>query len=220
MMRRALIVLSVLGVALFLALGVWQVERLRWKTALIAEVTHRLWQAPVAATPEGGPEYSRLKVWGRYGAADIKVKAVTALGAGYWVMTPLTTAQGWKVWINRGFVAEGVSPLPPPAHQEIVGLLRLTQAGGGFLRANDPVAGRWFSRDTGAMSAAEGITTVPWFLDAEAGEAAPLPGQPIPGQTVVAFPNHHLQYALTWFALALLLSGAAWWNLGRDPKSA
>lgn len=63
------------------------------------------------------------------------------------------------------------------------------------------------------MSASLGIETVPWFLDATTG----LPGGPTPGLTVVSFRNHHLQYALTWFAMALLLAGAAWYNL-RAPR--
>ena len=68
-----------------------------------------------------------------------------------------------------------------------------------FLRANDPGAGRWYSRDTQAIAATLGLPQVaPYFIDADrAGE-----GQPIGGLTVIAFRNHHLSYALTWFAMA------------------
>ena len=213
-MRRLLVALSFLGVAVFLALGVWQVQRLGWKTALIAQVTARLAEPAVAASPEGAAEYTPVTVSGRYDPRQILVKAVTEKGAGFWVMTPLTTDQGWSVFVNRGFIAEGVAPPAPPETAEVTGLVRQTQPGGGFLRANNPAAGRWFSRDTAAMGAALGITPVPWFLDAQTGGPVPLPGL-----TVVSFPNHHLQYALTWFAMALLLAGAAWWNLGRETKS-
>lgn len=89
--------------ALFLALGVWQVQRLGWKTALIADVTARVAAAPVAAGPEGAAEYTRLAVAGAYDGRQIKVKAVTDKGPGFWVMAPLTTEAGWTVWINRGF---------------------------------------------------------------------------------------------------------------------
>ena len=208
-MRRALVVLSVLGVALFLALGVWQVQRLAWKTALIAEVDMRLAAAAVPATSEGAPEYTRLTVQGRYLARQILVKAVTEQGPGAWVMTPMTTEGGWTLWVNRGFVPEGEAAPPPPPEAEVTGLSRDSQPGGGFLRENAPSADRWFSRDVGAMSAASGIQTVGWFLDAESG--GPLP---VPGLTVVEFRNSHLIYAATWFALALLLAGGAWWNLG------
>ncbi|NBZ87746.1 SURF1 family protein [Stagnihabitans tardus] len=208
-MRRFLVVLSVLGVALFLALGVWQVQRLAWKTALIAEVDMRLASAAVPATEAGAPEYTRLTVKGRYLARQILVKAVTEEGQGDWVMTPLTTDQGWTLWVNRGFLPDGETLPPPPAQAEVTGLARDSQPGGGFLRANDPTADRWFSRDVAAMSAASGVQAVGWFLDAETG--GPLP---VPGLTVVEFRNSHLIYAVTWFALALLLAGGAWWNLG------
>lgn len=208
-MRRALILMSVLGVALFLALGVWQVQRLGWKVQLIAAVEARLAAAPIAPA-EGLPEYTRVTVTGRYDGPDLLVKAVTEQGPGFWVMTPFQT-EGLSLWINRGFVPEGVTP-PAPSETQVTGLVRATQPGGGFLRKNDPP--RWFSRDLAAMDAATGRRTADWFLDAQTG--GPLP---VPGLTVVAFPNHHLQYALTWFAMAALLAGAAWWNLGRRPHA-
>jgi surfeit locus 1 family protein len=87
----------------------------------------------------------------------------------------------------------------------VTGLLRLTEPKGGFLRANDPAADRWYSRDVEAMAAARGLTdTAPYFIDAD---ATPNPGGlPVGGLTVVAFRNSHLVYALTWFALALMLA--------------
>jgi surfeit locus 1 family protein len=211
MMRVYLILTAALGVTLFLALGAWQVQRLAWKTALIAEVTALVARDPVPATQAGAAEYTPVTVEGRYDPRQVLVKAVTEQGAGSWVMTPLV-AGDWTVWVNRGFVPEGVTPPAPPEQARVTGLVRLSQPGGGFLRANDPAAGRWFSRDTAALGAALDIPTVPWFLDAQSG--GPLP---VPGLTVVSFRNHHLVYALTWFALAALLAGAAWWNLGRRP---
>lgn len=99
----------------------------------------------------------------------------------------------------------------------MTGLLRITQPGGGFLRANDPQAGRWFSRDVAAMSAAQGVTqAAPYFIDADAqGAAASLP---VGGLTVISFRNSHLSYALTWFAMALGLTLGAWYALYRAPR--
>ncbi len=76
------------------------------------------------------------------------------------------------------------------------------------MHANDAGADRWYSRDVGAIAAARGLaTTAPYFLDAD---ATPIPGGfPVGGLTVLDLPNNHLVYALTWFALALLLAFTA-----------
>lgn len=196
--------------AVLTGLGVWQVQRLAWKTDLIARVEARVSADPVAAPgpdawpalTETGDEYRRVQVSGRYlRDRDTLVQAVTARGAGFWVMTPLDTDAGWTVLVNRGFVPadrRDDRPLPDGA-VAVSGLLRLTQPGGAFLRGNDPAADRWFSRDTTAIATARGLdAAAPYFIDADHGGD----GQPIGGLTVISFPNNHLQYALTWFAMA------------------
>nr|WP_278250415.1 SURF1 family protein [Paracoccus fontiphilus] len=193
-----------------MALGVWQVQRLGWKTDLIARVDARVAADPV---PAPGPadwagltadnaEYRRVTVTGEYApGGDVLVQAVTERGPGFWVMTPLETRQGWHLLVNRGFVAtdrRDDRPLPA-GPQTVTGLLRLSQPGGAFLRANDPAAGRWYSRDTQAIATTLALPEVaPYFIDADrTGE-----GQPTGGLTVIAFRNNHLSYALTWFAMA------------------
>jgi surfeit locus 1 family protein len=139
---------------------------------------------------------------------------VTTEGPGFWVITPLSTDQGFDVLVNRGFVsAERRAPGARLAAQAegpvtVVGLLRLTEPHGGFLRANAPAENRWYSRDVAAIGQARGLTNLaPYFVDAD---ATPNPGGwPIGGLTVVKFPNSHLVYMLTWFGLALLTGGAA-----------
>ena len=89
----------------------------------------------------------------------------------------------------------------------MTGLLRITEPGGGFLRRNDPAAGRWYSRDVAAIAAARGLADVaPYFVDADA--SSDVPGGPRGGLTIVSFTNHHLIYALTWFVLAIMAAGA------------
>lgn len=210
-----------------MALGVWQVQRLAWKTDLIARVEARLAEPPA---PAPGPsewagmdardaEYRRIAVTGTYRAdSDTLVKAVTERGPGFWVMTPMQTAQGWTVLVNRGFVADAARddrPLPG-GEVTVTGLLRMSQPGGAFLRGNDPGAGRWYSRDTAAIAAAQGLGPVaPWFLDADAqGDGA----QPIGGLTVIRFRNSHLGYALTWFSLAALWAGWLFWAWRRGRR--
>ncbi|MBR0554308.1 SURF1 family protein [Ciceribacter sp. L1K23] len=215
--RRRWILLGpgLLAVMVLLGLGVWQVQRLQWKTALIERVETGLAAAPV---PAPGPaewsrlsfdtaEYRRISASGRFlPADDIFVKAVTVRGTGFWVMSLFETDEGWRLFINRGFIPDSFSPdklSRPHGLVEVSGLLRLTQPDGAFLRSNDPDGGRWFSRDTVAMARSLGFPEVaPYFLDADAGGENP----PIGGLTVVSFPNNHLGYAITWFGLAAVLT--------------
>jgi surfeit locus 1 family protein len=200
--------------AALVALGIWQLQRRAWKHALIAQVDARVHAAPVAAPgPQAWPSidarqaYLRVSIDGPFlSGRDTLVQAVTELGPGWWVITPLRSDRGFVVLINRGFVPARPASAPPSGSAHIVGLLRLTEPNGGFLRSNDPHADRWFSRDVAAIAAARGLGSVaPYFIDAD---AAPDPNaSPVGGLTVVDFADNHLQYALTWFALAALLAG-------------
>ncbi|WP_321163203.1 SURF1 family protein, partial [Sphingomonas sp. Leaf412] len=85
----------------------------------------------------------------------------------------------------------------------VTGLLRISEPKGGFLRDNDPAAERWYSRDTAAIAARRGVGRVaPYFIDADRSGR----GWPRGGMTVVRFPDNHLVYAVTWFALAGLVA--------------
>jgi surfeit locus 1 family protein len=221
--RRGVAVAAALAaVAVLLALGIWQVERRAWKHALVAQVERRLAAAPVTApgpaawrTIDAGDAYTRVRADGRYRArADVLVQAVTALGGGYWVVTPFDTAAGWTVLVNRGFVpAAERARIAPPSARFVTGLLRVSEPGGAFLRSNDPAAGRWYSRDVAAIARAGGLgDAAPYFIDADAAGA----GWPRGGMTVVRFADNHLVYALTWFALAALVAILAWRALRRE----
>jgi surfeit locus 1 family protein len=229
MMRRALAALALLlAIAGFAALGVWQLERLAWKRDLIARVDARLAAAPVAAPgpaawPALGPDaaYTRVEAGGRFRHdRETAVRAVTELGSGYWILTPLETP-AFTVLVNRGFVPpDRRDPASRPEGQvagevTVSGLLRRTEPGGGFLQRNDPAAGRWYSRDVAAIAAAAGLAppVAPYFIDA--GPAPNPGGLPRGGLTVVRFRNAHLGYALTWFALAAGLAFLTWRALRR-----
>lgn len=217
------------GVVLFAALGAWQMQRLAWKKDLIARVEARVHAAPVpapdaaawAASTPVAEEYRRVVLRGEWlPGADARVQAVTEAGAGRWLLRPLRRDDGSVVLVNLGYVPEDwTAPAPVPGPAEVVGLLRLSEPGGGFLRHNVPEAGRWYSRDVQAIAARHGLAdAAPWFVDADAASAGQA-GTPWPrgGLTVVRFRDNHLGYALTWFALALLVAGGAW-RFGLEEK--
>jgi surfeit locus 1 family protein len=222
--RTAFLVgLCVAFTVLFSALGLWQVQRRTWKLELIAQVERRIHATPTAAPgpaawtnlSQASDAYRRVRLTGVYDhGRETLVQAVTDLGPGFWVMTPLRADNGVTVLVNRGFTPTARKrPETRSAGQvqvpvTVVGLLRLSEPRGGFLRRNQPGEGRWYSRDVAAIAQAKGLSGVaPYFVDAD---ATPNPGGwPRGGLTVVRFPNSHLIYALTWFGLALLTGGAA-----------
>lgn len=210
---------------------------MHWKHALIARVEARLHAAPVplpadarfASAPSHGLDYLRVTVSGRYMApATALVRAATDLGTGYWAMVPMRLDDGRTVWVNRGFVPAGTASAQaratvPEGQVEIWGLLRSSEPGGSFLQRNRPEEDRWYSRDVAAMSSAKGLgRTVAAFVDAQR-ESAPKPERgvvPVAGLTVVHFPDNHLQYAFTWFAMAMMsVVGLALAWRGSEAKS-
>jgi surfeit locus 1 family protein len=244
---------AIVALAVFaglMALGTWQVERRTWKLALIERVERQLRAAPIdppAAIDPKHDEYRRVRLTGTFrDDRETLVQASTELGGGFWVLTPLRLADGRQVLVNRGFVpperrdrtarGERVSTSGERGAVTLVGLLRLSEPGGGFMRRNDPAADRWHSRDVAAIAQARGLGDVlPYFVDAEATSAERAQPQlmadadriwPAAGLTVIRFNNHHLVYALTWYGLALMVAVAAgyvgrgWWRERRGSGGA
>ncbi|WP_431323892.1 SURF1 family protein [Rhizobium sp. YTU87027] len=213
--------LMVVLIAALVSLGVWQVERLSWKEDLIARVDQRVHQVPVPAparaewgqVTRGADEYRHVTAEGiLQNDKETLIYASTTLGAGYWVIAPLKLADGTSILINRGFVpTDRRDPATRSKGQiatpvKITGLLRITEPKGTLIRSNDPADDRWYSRDVAAIADRRHVADVaPYFVDAD---ATPNPGGlPVGGLTQIAFPNNHLVYAMTWFALAIMAAG-------------
>ena len=246
--RAALITLAACAMLVFIglgALGTWQLFRLQWKLDLIDRVEHRVHAPPAQApSPAQWPlvraatdEYRHVRLSGTFlYDKTTPVQATTELGFGYWLLTPLRVEDGSLVLINRGFVsadrlALALATLPNDTTGDqsrtvtsvtVTGLLRMPEPGGAFLRHNDPAGNRWYSRDVQAIAAAQGLPQVaPYFVDADASPPSTTPaapGEPIGGLTVVSFHNNHLAYALTWYALALMVAGAAFWAVREEKR--
>lgn len=192
-------------------------------------------QATATATHEPGSdlEYTRVIARGRL-LHDLErhVYWPASGGPGWLVHTPLLLEGGRLVLlVNRGWVpdalknAERRSEGRVPGIAEVVGLIRRPEAPGLFTPANTPERNIWFSRDIAAMLACNtaetnnagctalargGTTGGPaqlWFLVDQEAEPAPPGGWPRGGTTNLTMPNRHLEYALTWFALAATLIG-------------
>jgi len=204
------------ALALTLALGTWQVERLAWKRALISTIESRLAAEPVALPGhdiDGAAwEYRRVTLVGRFRHdQEIHLLAHSGRGnLGYQIITPLQRPDGGFVLVSRGWVpSANKDPATRPAGQlagdvAVHGLVRKPWRQGWFVPDNDPGANQWFHGDIDSMLRHIGVAGPRIFVDAD---ARPNPGGlPIGGQTRLNIPNNHLQYAVSWYGAALALS--------------
>jgi surfeit locus 1 family protein len=213
--------LALAALAVLIGLGVWQLERLHWKEGLIAEIEARsrgvpvtLAQALAIARQGHDPNYYRVRVEGRFHHDKERYLFAQSLSdgtPGWHVITPLETAGGDMVLIDRGFVSDALKDPSSRASGQVedaitvTGIVRSPEIQGNFVPDNEPEANRWFWRDLGAMARSmfpEGtVELAPFYLDAEKSDVPG--GWPEGGQTRLEVPNNHLQYAITWFLLAL-----------------
>lgn len=213
-----LTVFVVLGVIVLLGLGTWQVQRLFWKQALIDTVTAQMAEPVVALPARIGDtvpwQYRRVSVRGTFlHDREIHLIAHDSHGRlGYDIVTPLVRENGGgTVLVNRGWVPTDNKDAATRRKGQVSGavtvngLVRLPWPQGWFVPDNDPNANVWFWGDAAGMAAAAGVEAPALFVDAD--DTANPGGLPIGGQTRVTFRNDHLQYALTWFALAICLAG-------------
>jgi surfeit locus 1 family protein len=216
-------IFTIPALIVLVGLGVWQLERLQWKEALIAERAERTTAEPVALPAAGAalsPEqlaeldYRHATATGEFlHDHELYLAARTNAGAvGFQVVTPMRLAGGGVVLVNRGWVPDTLKEPATRAAGQIAGLVTIdgamrAPAGQHWLQPdNEPSKNIWFWADLPAMATAAGVgeNLVPVFL--EAGPAANPGGYPLGGQTRVTLPNDHLQYAITWFSLAIALA--------------
>ncbi len=215
--------LVLLSLAILVALGTWQVNRLQWKEALIARIDARMQAAPVSLgeaektfAETGDVDYMPVTLSGRFEHGGEQHFFATHQGAsGYYLYTPLRLADGRAVFVNRGFVPYDRKDAATRPEGQVAGEVTITGMARNPLPEkpssvyeNDPVKNIYYWKDREAMAKAVGLDPallLPFFLDA--GDAPNPGGWPVGGVTLVSLPNNHLQYAVTWYGLALALAG-------------
>ncbi len=208
--------ISVPALVLLLGLGTWQVQRLYWKTALIDRLESRMaapaMDLPATLSDPDAAEFRRGRVAGRFlHAREMYLLGTSPRGnAGFYVVTPLLRAEAPPVLVNRGWVPpERKHPArrqagQPPGQVVVEGIVRKAQTPGWFTPDNEPDKNLWFTIDPAAMGRAAGLDRVaPVYLQAQAVEAPR--GAPLGLPSELKLRNQHLQYAITWYALALAL---------------
>ncbi len=198
-------------------LGVWQLERLQWKRALIAEMGRNMARAPVsleAALALGNEraQYRRVALAGRYDySREVYVFATGENGAPvYHVLTPLVDDAGRTMLVDRGVVPPSLrAPRSRPGSEprgrvEVEGIWRTPDPPGTFTPKPDLAHRTWFARDLRGIAGTEHLRLAAPALVEISGPARDG-AWPRPGETRVTLPNDHLQYAITWFLLAAAL---------------
>jgi surfeit locus 1 family protein len=238
--RRRSVVLPALFtlvvVAGLVALGSWQIERKAWKEALIATLVERLAAAPAPLPPraqwprlpQADDEFRRVVFAAAFPPGE-EARVYTSgsafrpdvSGPGYWIFAPARLPDGGVVVVDRGFLPEGTQlPVVSSEPVELTGVLRWPEAPGLFTPKEEPARNLWFARDHRAVAAAKGWGEVaPFYVDLES--PPPPGGLPRPGPLTVNLRNEHLQYAITWFGLALVVTaGFAFWLHSRRQEAA
>lgn len=209
------------AVVLMLALGVWQLQRLAWKTELIdafeARVAAEPADPPAALTSDDMPEwrFRRITAEGRFlHDKEIQITGKPYKGtAGFHVITPFVTDAGLTVFVNRGWVPEEqrrpedrpTSLVPPPA--TIDGVVQQAGVKGYFVPENEPQNDVWFTVRPQKMAEhldLEGPIATGYYID-QLGEEPRPTALPFGAERSITVRNEHLQYAITWFLLAITL---------------
>jgi surfeit locus 1 family protein len=210
---------------LFAALGYWQMERKAWKEELIAASNLRANAAPIAAPAATtwaemdveAIDYQPVTLTGRF-IDDGQVRVFISLpkkanrysGPGYWIMTPFELADGGLVYVNRGFVPQEIAftdefAAAPTDEVTLTGILRRPERAGGATLEPD------LAKNVDWVINPERFTDVlypqlenvaPFYVVWQPENGVDLPQAALAQD--VEFTNRHLEYAITWFALALL----------------
>lgn len=194
------------GAAVLVALGVWQLDRLAQKQALIARIEAQIAAAPgpLPAMPDAAADrYLPVVVEGRFGDGEILVlSGRQGVGAGYRVIAPFETTEGRRILVDRGFLPEAEKAAPRPGGEaRIRGNLDWPRETDRFTPEPDRARGLWFARDVSAMAEALGTEPVLLVLRETSQTGLPLTPQPVDSAAIA---NNHLGYAVTWFALAFV----------------
>ncbi|MFN4156006.1 MAG: SURF1 family protein [Paracoccaceae bacterium] len=216
MTRRMIIPLlfGLIGAAVLAGLGLWQLDRLAWKEAALADIAARIVADPVALPANPDPEANRylpVTATGRFTGESLDVLVSRKeIGAGVRVIGVFET-EGRRVLVDRGFVADGarVSPRGPDA-EVVTGNLHWPDEVDSFTPKPDPKTGLWFARDVPAMAAQ--LATEPLLIVARAPTAPGIEPMPVDTSNI---PNNHLGYAVQWFGLAAVWLGMTAYLLWR-----
>jgi surfeit locus 1 family protein len=223
--------MTLVMLTILISLGVWQLHRLTWKQAILAQIDHAE-SAPAIPLPANPTQFQKVAVTGTlrpgpvllYGA-DVR-DTTRGPQMGGQLIQPLLRPNAPPILIDRGWIPDRSPPsadLPPapggPA--TIEGYIRLPDRPGPFTPKDDPTRHRVYTLNPQSMAAALNLASPAPYTVIAMGPA-PDSAYPAPATALPRPPNDHFGYALTWFGLAATLAGVftAWLSgvLRRSPN--
>ncbi len=216
-MRRIIppLIFGLAGAALLIWLGIWQLERLAWKEAALANIEARIAASPVDLPEKPDPARDKYLPVTARGIARPGLRVLVSvknIGPGYRMISILDLG-GRQVLLDRGFLSlEDHTDFSGPHEISVMGNLHWPDEVDGFTPEPDIEKGLWFARDVPAMAAELG--TEPTLIVAREIKASPYSTTPLPVGTE-GIPNDHLNYAITWFSLAavwIVMTGYYIWR--------
>jgi surfeit locus 1 family protein len=209
MLRQTIfaLILGVAGTATLVALGVWQLHRLEWKEAIIAQAEAMIAEDPIPLPDKPDPaadRYRSVRVNGAFAGEEAHVlTSVQGKGPGFLVIAAYATAEGRRILIDRGFVPETAKTTQrPPRAQAVTGNLNWPDDVTSSTPPYDATRAIWYGRDVTGIAALLGTEPVLIIARSDTGDG--VAAQPV---TTAGFRNDHWQYAVTWFSLAMVWAG-------------
>lgn len=205
---------GLVGAAILISLGVWQLRRMEWKEAILAEIEARIAAAPVELPANPDPEADRylpVRMTGTFtGDRLFVLVSRKQVGAGVRVIEAFAT-DGRRVLVDRGFLPDAEKDRAlVVTDASVVGNLHWPDETDGFIPPPDPKTGLWFARDAAAMAAK--LQTEPTYIVARETTGDGIEPLPVDTSTI---PNDHWGYAVQWFLLAATWLGMTAYFLWR-----
>jgi len=210
------IVFGIVGIAILVSLGNWQVRRLAWKEGVLAAIDAKM-SGPAQPVPDAPNRerdmYLHVVATGEMGAGEVHVLSSSPeTGPGYRIIAPFTLESGRRILVDRGVVPEG--------QKASARVLENGQLEGNLLWMQEPPSyppdlGKniWFNRDTEGLADVLGTEPVLLVMSHSA-----LSTGPLPVAVGVNIPNNHLGYAVTWYGFALVWLGMTLYLLYRIKR--
>lgn len=209
------LLLGLVGGALLISLGLWQLNRLSWKEAILADIDARILAAPVGVPASPDPQSDRylpVRAEGRFTGEFLDVLVSRKeIGAGVRMIEAFELTDGRRILVDRGFIRDAERGQPRESGAgEVIGNLHWPEEVDGYTPAPDAKTGLWFARDLPAMAAK--LRTEPVLIVARMPTSAQIEPMAVDNSGI---PNDHLGYAIQWFGLAIVWLGMTAYLLWR-----
>jgi surfeit locus 1 family protein len=220
MIRRMIfpVLMGLAGIVVLVGLGNWQVERMYWKSGVLAEINRMIDDPPVALMAQPDPVKDKFRpvfVTGRFTGDYLEVlSGQTGESPGVRIIEAFEVSDGRRIMVDRGFITQDArAVVRTPAQAKVIGNLHWPQDGNAYTPPPDEKTGLWFARDVDAMAVK--LNTFPTLIVASEQTGDAIEAIPVDTSSI---PNDHWGYAITWYLLALVWAVMTFYLLWRIQR--